>query len=68
MGGLSLSVYGMCYFLLDYYQTFAYEKSAFKLLFFEDSKEPEEDLDRKNQYSYAGRAGLSPKSEMRRQL
>ena len=55
VGGYSLSIYSICFFILEGYQLFSYEKSAFKLLFFEDSKEPEEFRDRNNSYNYAGR-------------
>jgi len=39
VGGFGMSVFSICFMCLEGYQNFAYEKSAFKLLFFEDGKE-----------------------------
>ena len=66
VGGIAFSVYSISFFIVEGYQIFSYQKSSFKLLFFEDSNEPEEFHDKKESYSYAGRQGLSPRSELRR--
>ena len=73
-----MSIFGIFQFCMQSYQLFAYEKSSFKLLFFEDSNEPKEDPrqfgsgeseGQRRTFSYPGFGEkLTPRSQLRKQL
>ena len=78
VGGFAASLFAIFSVCMQSYQLFAYEKSVFKHLFFEDSNEPEqtsgindgeEGEDTRRSYSYPGIGQeLTPRSQMRKQL